>query len=88
MGTMKRTRAALAVALAAAAALLPGCYAARSAFRNDPSSLAYSGSWFGRTFAEQCDEFGDDLTGWPSALGDHFSECWKNITTDPRDLPQ
>jgi hypothetical protein len=85
MDAMRKPRAALA--LAAVASLLPGCFAARSAFGTNAQSLAYAGNWFGRTVADQWEEFGDHIAGAPSALGGHCAECWKNITTDPRDLP-
>lgn len=80
---MKGTRAALG--LAAAAALLPGCYFARHAIPTDPSGMEFPVRVVGNQFKDQVRYTGEHVTGLPSAFAGHLKYCWKNLTTDPRD---
>jgi hypothetical protein len=69
--------------LAAAAVLLPGCYAARKAVPLDASGMEYPLRHAGRAIDQQVELTGDAITGLPRSLSEHFRKCWRNITRDP-----
>ena len=79
---MKTPRAVLALAVAAAA--LPGCYAARKMFLFDVSETAFVTDWGSGVFRDQCRRTSAGISGLPGKLGDHFDYCWRSATSrDP-----
>ena len=76
---MKRTL----LLLIAAAALLPGCYAARKGIPLDASGMEYPATYLGGQFENQAERTRDSIAGLPHTLDRHFRECWRNITEDP-----
>jgi hypothetical protein len=76
---VKRTRALLA--LVAASAALPGCYAATTMFRTDSSGMGETADWASDVFRDQCRRTGDRITGFPASLDAHFQDRWRLMTT-------
>lgn len=78
---MRRTRPL--VVLAAAAALLPGCYFLHHAVPLDPSGMELPIRHTGAVVGDQFERTGKLLGGLPSAFVGHLKDCWRNLTRDP-----
>ena len=69
------------LALLAAAATLPGCYAARKMFVLEAAGSDLTADWASDVFRDQCKRTADGITGLPGKLEDHFGYCWRSATS-------
>lgn len=74
----------LLAALLIAAAALPGCYVVNVAVPLDASGMRHPADWAAAAFSDQVEKSGEHVTGLPAALAEHFRECQRNLTHDPR----
>lgn len=72
-----------ALALLAAASLLPGCFFVRTCVPMDASGMAGPRRWASESLADQASRTGERVAGLPGALEDHLASSWRNLTTDP-----
>jgi hypothetical protein len=81
---MDRARSVPAAALlAAAAALLPGCYFARHAIPTDASGMDFPRRHFSYALQDQARRSGALVSGLPDVLARHLRECRRNLVEDP-----